>query len=196
MTGFSNDSGLRALWQGGDAALSTLPLDEIKRRAGEFGDTIRRRNRREYIAAGIVASVFTVYAIFLPGALIKLGSVLTAAGALVVAWQLARRTSAPDAEAEAADICAYYRARLVREEHMLARIGRWYLAPLAPGMLLFMAGQAVASGATTPMAFAPYLGFPLLLFGGVWWLNYRAAAFLRARIAGLDRTLNAKGDDR
>lgn len=196
MTDFYHDAGLRALWQNSEAALSPLPLDEIKRRAAQFGGTIQRRNRREYVAAGAVAIVFALYAVFLPGTLIKVGSVLTALGALVVAWQLAHRTSRPDPEAEAANVCTFYRARLVREEHMLARAGRWYLAPLAPGMLLFMAGQAAAAGATTLAGFAPYLAFPLLLFAGVWWLNHRAARQLRNWIAGLDHTATAQGDNR
>lgn len=195
MTEFSHDRELRALWRGSDAALTPLALDEVKRRAGDFGDGIQRRNRREYVAAAFVAVAFSIYAILLPGTLIKIGSLLTVIGALVVAWQLARRTSKPDATAEAADILAYYHARLVREEHMLSRVGRWYLAPLVPGMSLFMAGQAAASGAATAAAFIPYLAFPLLLFVGVWWLNHRAARLLRVRIAGLERMYAVKGDD-
>ena len=77
MTDFLQDAGLRALWQDSDAALSPLPLDEIKRRAAQLGDTIQRRNRREYVAAAIVVIAFALYAVILPGTMIKVGSALT-----------------------------------------------------------------------------------------------------------------------
>ncbi|WP_260583246.1 hypothetical protein [Sphingopyxis sp. PET50] len=109
-------------------------------------------------------------------------------------WQLARRTSRPDADAEAADVRAYYRARLVREEHMLARVGIWYLAPLVPGLVLFMTAQAIVTGMATPLGLALYAGLPLLLFAGVWLLNHRAAAMLRAQIDRIDRAAAPIGD--
>ncbi|OHD02392.1 MAG: hypothetical protein A2885_10815 [Sphingopyxis sp. RIFCSPHIGHO2_01_FULL_65_24] len=185
MTDFSDDARLHGLWQGGDDALAPLPLDEIKRRAARFGDIVQRRNRREYIAAAIVLAGFSLYAVILPGALLKTGSLLVIAGVLVVVWQLARRTSRPDADA--ADVRAFYRARLVREEHMLARVGLWYLAPLLPGLLTFMAGEAILLGRTDALGLTLFLVLPLLLFAGIWLLNHRAAAMLRARIDRIDR---------
>ena len=187
MTDFSDDARLHGLWQGGDAVLAPLPLDEIKRRAARFGDIVQRRNRREYIAAAIVLAGFSLYAVILPGALLKIGSLLVIAGVLVVVWQLARRTSRPDPDAEAADVRAFYRARLVREEHMLARVGLWYLAPLLPGLLTFMAGEAILLGRTDALGLTLFLVLPLLLFAGIWLLNHRAAAMLRARIDRIDR---------
>lgn len=188
MTDFSDDARLHGLWQGGDAVLAPLPLDEIKRRAARFGDIVQRRNRREYIAAAIVLAGFSLYAVILPGALLKIGSLLVIAGVLVVVWQLARRTSRPDPDAEAADVRAFYRARLVREEHILARVGLWYLAPLLPGLLTFMAGEAILLGRTDALGLTLFLVLPLLLFAGIWLLNHRAAAMLRARIDRIDRT--------
>ncbi|MGQ2931210.1 MAG: hypothetical protein ACT6Q3_12100 [Sphingopyxis sp.] len=187
MTDFSDDARLHGLWQGGDAVLAPLPLDEVKRRAARFGDIVQRRNRREYIAAAIVLAGFSLYAVILPGALLKIGSLLVIAGVLVVVWQLARRTSRPDPDAEAADVRAFYRARLVREEHMLARVGLWYLGPLLPGLLTFMAGEAILLGRTDAIGLTLFLVLPLLLFAGIWLLNHRAAAMLRARIDRIDR---------
>ena len=199
MTDFSNDSfsddgGLHALWQGSEPALAPLPLDEIKRQAGRFGDAVRRRNRREYVATALVVAVFAFYAAIFAEPLVKLGSLLIIAGALVVAWQLARRTSRPDPDAEAEDVSGYYRARLVREEHMLARVGRWYLAPFVPGLLLFLLGQAKASGMGGSLVFLLVVAFQLLVFGSIWILNRRAAAMLRARIARIDRAGTLQGD--
>ncbi|WP_326915096.1 hypothetical protein [Sphingopyxis chilensis] len=194
MTDFPEDKELHALWHGSQPAFEPLALDEIKRQAGRFGDAIRRRNRREYIATALVVAVFALYTAIFTEPLIKIGSLLVIAGALVVAWQLVRRTSRPDPDAEAEDISGYYRARLVREEHMLARVGRWYLAPFIPGLLVFLLGQAKASGMGGSLVFLLVVSFQLLVFGGVWMLNRRAAAMLRARIARIDRARTIEGN--
>lgn len=194
MTDDFDDRRLHGLWQHGDAALAPLPLDEVKRRAARLGRLVQRRNRLEYGAAAIVVAGFTLYAIVLPGLLLKLGSLLVIAGALVVVWQLASRTSRADLGAEAADVRGFYRARLVREEHMLARVGLWYLGPLLPGLLTFMTGQAVLLGRTDPLGLMLFLALPLLLFAGIWWLNRRAAAMLRAQIERIDRAHTLEGD--
>ena len=186
MTDYSDDMTLHTLWQSDTAAFDPMPVEEVRRRASRLGDIVARRNRREYMAATIVIAGFAVYAVVLPGLLFKLGSLLVIAGTLFVSWQLTRRTSRPDPAAEATDIRSYYRARLVREEHMLSRVGRWYLAPLLPGLLLFMTAQALNDrygmvGSTV------LIGGPLLLFGAIWLLNRRGAAMLRRQIARIDR---------
>lgn len=188
-----DDRSLRALWQSGAAEIAPLPIAEIKRRAGKLSDSIARRNRREYIAIGIVVAVFTLYAIVLPGYLLKLGSLLVIAGVVFVGWQLARRSSRPDPDAEAADVRTYYRARLVTEEHMLAGVGRWYLAPLIPGLAAFLAGIARVAN-LSPLSFTILVAAHALVFLGIWWLNRRTAAMLRDQIARIDDTLSSQGD--
>lgn len=191
----TDDKDLHRLWRSGDAAFAPLPLAEIKRRAATLDDRIARRNRREYVAVGVVVAIFALYAVVLPEPLLRIGSLLAIAGALVVAWQLACRTSRADPVAESADVRAFYRARLVTEEHMLARVGRWYLAPLVPGLATFLAGTAVASGLANPIGFAAVAALPALLFAGVWLLNRRAAAMLRGRIARLDAASPFEGEN-
>jgi len=188
-----DDLELRRLWQRGDAGLTPLPLAEVKRRAATFGDVVARRNRREYVAVAVVIVIFGVYAVLFPGLLLKLGSLLIMAGAAFVGWQLARRTSRPDPEAEIADIRSFYRARLVTEEHMLARVGRWYLAPLVPGLAAFLAGLVPAAH-LGPLGFALLVLAHAVVFLGIWLLNRRAAARLRAQIARLDATQSYEGE--
>lgn len=181
------------LWQRSDAALAPLALADIKHRADVLADRIARRNRREYAAAGIVVAVFAVYAVVFPAPLLKLGSLLVIAGTLFIAYQLARRTSRPDPEAEIADVRSYFRARLVTEEHMLARVGRWYLAPLVPGLAVFVAGLVPAAG-LTPLGATALVTAHIAAFAGIWLLNRRAAAMLRAQIERLDAATAAEGE--
>lgn len=191
MTELFDDDGLRGLWRQGDATLAALPLAEIKTRAATFDRAIGRRNRREYAATLFVAVIFGLYALILPGWLLKAGSLLVIAGGFVMAWQLSRRTSRPDPDAEAADIRAHYRARLVTEERMLASVGLWYLGPLFPGLAVFMAGLAAAGGFGSALGFAAFAAVPALILLGIWLLNLKAAAMLRKQIDRLDATAPA-----
>jgi len=179
-----NDDSLHSLWRQDGDALEPLPLAEVKLRATAFDRAIGKRNRREYIAAAFVTLIFGLYALILPGTLLKIGSLLVIAGSLVMVWQLARRTSRPDPAGEAADGRAYYRAQLVTEERMLAYVGLWYIGPLLPGLALFMASLAGQFGSA--LGFAAFTAVPALVMLGVWLLNRRAAAMLREQIARLD----------
>lgn len=179
-----NDDNLHSLWRQIDGALQPLPLAEVKSRATAFDRAISKRNRREYIATAFVTLIFGLYALILPGTLLKIGSLLIIAGGLVMAWQLSRRTSRPDPAAEAADVRAYYRTRLVTEERMLAYVGLWYIGPLVPGLALFMASLAGQFGSL--FGFAAFAAIPVLVMLGIWLLNRRAAAMLREQIARLD----------
>ncbi|MBY4636798.1 hypothetical protein K5P26_06545 [Sphingopyxis sp. XHP0097] len=181
---------LRAIWQSNEAELDALSLDAVRERAARLGSAVERRNRREYGAAAIVVVMFALYAAVLPGLLLKLGSLLTIAAALFVAWQLSRRTSRSNPDAEMCDIRAFYRARLAREEYMLARVGRWYLAPFVPGLGIFMAGQAKQAGTDGVAAWLFFAALPALVFLAIWLVNLRVAAKLRQQIARLDSYSN------
>ena len=179
-----NDDSLHSLWRQDGDALEPLPLAEVKSRAAAFDRAIDKRNRREYIATVFVILIFGLYALILPGTLLKIGSLLIITGGLVIAWQLSHRTSRPDPAGEAADVRAYYRARLVNEEHMLAHVGLWYIGPMLPGLALFMASLAGQFGSA--LGFAAFAAIPALVMLGIWLLNRRAAAMLREQIARLD----------
>lgn len=188
MTDIIDDDSLRSLWRQDDAMLAPLPLAEIKTRAAAFRRTIGKRNRREYIATAFVTLIFGLYALILPEPLLKIGSLLVIVGGFVMAWQLSRRTAQPDPVAEAADVRAYYRAQLATEERMLASVGLWYLGPLIPGLTVFMAGLARTGGFGSTLGFIAFAAIPVLVFLGIWLLNRRAAAMLRAQIDRLDAT--------
>lgn len=179
-----NDDSLRSLWRQDSDVLEPLSLAEVKSRATAFDRAIGKRNRREYIATVFVTLIFGLYALILPDMLLKIGSLLVIAGGFVMACQLSRRTSRPDPAGEAADVRAYYRARLATEERMLASVGLWYIGPLVPGLAIFMAGLASPLGSV--LAFAAFAAIPALVFVGIWLLNRRAAAMLREQIARLD----------
>jgi len=84
-------------WQKQPVENITMPLEEIRRRAGKFQHRIWWRNAREYAAIVVVVIVFGYYFKLVPGLVARAGAVMTIAGALFVAYQLHRRASSETA---------------------------------------------------------------------------------------------------
>ncbi|MCW3847312.1 hypothetical protein OF829_08665 [Sphingomonas sp. LB-2] len=178
-------------WQasGTDAALP--PLAEVRAGADRFHRLIRRRNAIEYAASVLVIGFFGFGA--LTGAIhdpiARAGAWLIILGTLAVVWQLHRRASAiqPPAADAARPILIHQRAQLVRQRDALAQVGLWYLAPFAPGLALMVLAPGIrhgigALGASAWIAVA----INAAVFGGIWWLNRRAARMLQRAIDDLD----------
>lgn len=85
---------LKILWRDQPTEDRPVTLDNIRKNADVFQTQIRRRNRREIAAAGVVLLVFGFYSWVLPGWMIKTGSLLVMVGTLWIVWQLRRRASA------------------------------------------------------------------------------------------------------
>ena len=62
------------------------------------------------------------------------------------------------------------------------------------GLLVCPLGQAKAGGMGGSLVFLVVGALQLLVFGGVWMLNRRAAAMLRDRIDRIDQVRNFEGD--
>jgi hypothetical protein len=179
-------------WQASVAEAPLPPLDDLRKGADLFYRRIRRRNRVEYSAAALVVLCFGAYCVLLPSLIARIGSLLVVLGTLFATWQLDRRASAiavPPAEA-ALPLVAHQRAQLVRQRDALASVGRWYLLPLVPGLAVMMIGPTIAGGpaALLNMGRGQIFGIlaAFLVFGGVWWLNRRAAKMLGKAIADID----------
>lgn len=180
----STDDDARSLWRGQALApLQPLPPQALVAQAGKLQRAVSRRNRRELIAAAFVVPVFLFYAWFFPHWLTKLGALLTVAGAGVLAWQLHVRASArPLPAALAGSLLQFHRGELVRQRDALRSVWRWYIAPLVPGMVLFLCGRQIEIGHWHP---GPFIGSALLM-GGVVLLNRYAARGLQRQIDALD----------
>lgn len=171
-----------------------MTIAEVRARAHAFQSRIRWRNWTEYAAAAFVIVFFGWTAASVPLPVMQIGAVLIMLGAVYVCWKLnalARAASKGAADA-ALSIAAFHRAELVRQREALRTVWRWYLAPFAPGMVVFLAGVAFAPELEAPLAakvgvFALGIGFVGAMFAAVAWLNARAVKQLDAEIAALDR---------
>jgi len=175
--------------------MTTMTLDQLQAHGAKFQSKVRQRNRREYAASAFVILIFSLYLIWFPAPLMRLGSLLIIAGTLLMMIQLRRRgsTQALVRSPLAADYITAYREQLVRQRDALRSVWLWYFGPFLPGLIAFMAGLSLGP---------PRLPWPLIagealltaaVFIGCVLLNRRGARQLQRRIEDLD-TLRQQTD--
>ncbi len=188
MTSFDD---LQTLWRTADDPPPPVDPDRIaalRSEAARFDRSIRWRDWRETAAAGIVAAAFG--GMWPDAPLVgRIGIVLAIAGAgLVVAWmwRAQRLCPRPAPDLTAAGALRIALGRVDVQIDLLRSILWWYLLPLTPGPLVFMAGVYLEVFAELPadpsLAVIAFLAAlcvaPFLIVGGVfgfiYWLNQRA----------------------
>lgn len=167
---------------------------ELAVRARSLARRTHIRDGLEYASGLIVMLVFACYWATAANALVAGGCALTLAGTLIVMMGLWRRRVRAPADAGAEVGVGYLRGLLASQRAALASVGRWYLAPLVPGLLLFLAGVWVQiaerrTPAAATVAIGLTLAFVLVIFALILVANRRAAASLAAEIATLDREI-------
>ena len=184
---------VRQAWQASAADAALPALDTVRAGADAFYRRIRLRNAVEYAACVLVVVMFSAMAAFAPMPLTaRIGAGLVVAGTLLVAWNLRRLASAipPPEAASAFPILVHQRAQLVRQRDALARVWLWYLLPMVPGLMLILFAPVFERGLATLLMMRAGtmigIGINFLVFGGVWWLNHRAARMLQKTIDEID----------
>jgi hypothetical protein len=94
-------------------------------------------------------------------------------------------------EALAMPALAFLRDQLMRQRDALAGVWRWYLAPLVPGMALFIAATYRAMRTAMPTGaaiagIAPSIIVIVAIFVAIHFINRAAARRLDREIAALD----------
>lgn len=175
-----------------------MSLADIHTRAQRFQSRIRMRNIFEYGASAIVIGAFAWIGYLVPDAVVKTGAALVILGTLYVCWQLfvRARAASGDAAARGLSWADFHRAELVRQRDALKSVLTWYLAPFAPGMIVFVLGVAFApmAGLAFPAALGialSGLGFIAMIFFAVWALNQWAAQKVQTEIDAVDRMRGA-----
>lgn len=171
-----------------------MSLADIRARATRFQARIRWRNATEYAASIFVIGCFGWFAITIPSPIVQLGAAMIVLGTLYVCWKLytlARAKTAGETD-QAQAWAEFHRSELQRQRTALDTVWRWYLAPLAPGLLVFLAGATFAPDSPAPLParailFGLSVCFAGAVFAGVAWLNKQAVKTLDREIAALDQ---------
>lgn len=176
---------LRAAWSAQTVELPRFSPEELQGAARRFDRVIWRRNLIELAAGALVVGTFGWMGWEAEG-WGRLGALLTVAGAVFAVGTLLVRGT-PRGEV-AGDCLRWRREELIRQRDLLASVWRWYLMPLVPGqvVLLVAIGAEVVAvpGGTWVVAWAACV--VLVVFGGVGWMNRRAAAALQRELDELE----------
>ena len=153
----------------------------------KFVCEIRRRNRREVVAALLLLPVFGLYAMNSPpGSLAFWGHVLIALGIFFVLGMMSLVASLKSelTQHPASDL-AFWRDEMLRQARLLRLVPLWYIAPILPG-LTFVLWPTVLHvwKQTNPIDNAIEAAALLIIvtiLGAVWWLNSRASDQLKRK---------------
>ncbi|KQY35746.1 hypothetical protein ASD21_01240 [Caulobacter sp. Root1455] len=168
-----------------------MSLAEIHQKARTLKSKVLWRNVREYAASVVVILFFAPVLLHRESWMMQAGAALIIAATIFVGWQMHRRTgmgAIPEAGEALRD---FHRQTLIRQRDALRSVGRWYMAPFAPGMVLLMMGRWFQSHVEGRSLAMDHLGillasaFVVLVFGGVWWLNQLGAKRLQKQIDAL-----------
>jgi Flp pilus assembly protein TadB len=177
---------IKSLWQNQRVEPVQMSLEELRQKTEKFQRRIRKRNFREYAAAALVLGAFSYYFWKLPH--VQLGSALIIAGTLYVVYQLHHRGAAKTVPASLGlgNCLDFHRGELERQRDLLRGIWKWYLLPLVPGLLAFVAVPTLHLPPRLWIRGLPFLLLCGAVFYAVWILNQRAAEKLQRQINELN----------
>lgn len=178
-------------WQAAGDADPTLSDEEllglVKERSEAFDKKIRRRDRREGIAAALVFLFFSLQLLD-PSWVVRIGALVVMGSSAFVYWTLRRARTGhapPTPEKPVAEAIQAEREKVEEQIRLLEGVLWWYIAPLAVGLLMVVAGNAGLSWFTLG-----YGTFVLAVGAGVYYLNWREVRTnLRPRRDELTRLL-------
>lgn len=184
---------LQTLWAEQKEEPFAMSIADIHVRSARFQSRVRNRNWRELIVAAFMVVTFGWIGWIAPDVIVRIGAGLIIAGLIYVSVALNTKARAGSAgDLAAANTWAdFYRDELERQYVALRDVWRWYLAPLVPGLVVFLVGASLTPANPTPffakaIVLAFSLAFAAAVFAGVFWINQIGARQLKAEIDKLD----------
>jgi hypothetical protein len=163
-------------WQSqepGKVAMSDSDILALVRRKSQLFDAnIRRRDWRE-IGVMIVVMVFMAPAALQPSWMTRLGTLIILCGCGLIYWKLrsARRSHPVSVAMPLVELLHAERAKIDAQITLLESVLWWYIAPIAVGAVLIVAGTSGATWFTLG-----YTIFVVAVSLGIYVLNRRTAS--------------------
>lgn len=179
---------IQALWKRQPTTVPEVDMDMIKKNANRFHNQILLRNLSEWLACAFLVVCFTVVALDADFHVVsRVGAILNALGAALVGHRLmldGRLKKMPDAAQDTQGYLAAYRNNVLQQAQLTHDVWRWYLAPLSPGLIVFMVGVMLAEPASWTLVVPIMLGIAAA-FVGIHFLNRLAAKKMREKVEEL-----------
>ena len=188
---------MRAQWQQQDAATRVPDIRLLEQRDDALRATLKRRDRRETIAAVVVAAVFAINLPFAVAAgdwwRFAFALLLVASAAVTPRVLCMARGQGGDSAADVTLLQSLRgrHAHARAQARLLEWAGLWYVAPMTVGLV----GLTLSVSGTTPLAIG-YVVLVLAFSAFVAWLNWHVARrLLRPHAAQLQAQIDALSAD-
>ena len=153
----------KACWQSqeqlaGVAMSDSQLLEMVREKSRAFDAKIRKRDLREILVM-VVCAPFVLVTLLRPSSWVaRAGAVLVLAGCAFIYWKLRRARRAGDRAAAGAalsltEVLRAQRAKVDAQIDLLESVLWWYIAPLAIGAVMVVAGALGITGFTIVYAF-------------------------------------------
>ncbi len=189
----SDDSVIHSIqetWQAQTKEDEMIALADLQKKMGSFRKKILRRNWIEYGGVPVITIIFGGLALHYGGTLFVMGCAAIIAGVLIGVSYL-RKHGSPLSIPQDATLVEYvrcHRAELTRQRDLLRSAPLWYVGPILPGMVLFLAGaqENGVIGANEPPVEARLVVVVVVFSVAIVWNLYKAHTFQK-EIDALDQ---------
>src|ERR1039458_6973482 len=130
-----------------------MSVEVLQERSGRLSRKVAARKWSETIAGSLSMVPLGALGLWASTPLLRLSCALLVVGEAIVIvgmWRVSAMAPAPSG-ASTQDLLSFYRGELGRERDRLWTIVRWYLAPVAPGIVLLPFGVYAALGISSPV---------------------------------------------
>ncbi len=182
------DDPIRAMWRGQKAKeIPEMSLEVLQERSGRLASKVAVRKWSETVAGSLSMVALGAWGLLASTPLLRLSCALLVVGEAIVIvgmWRVSAKTPAPSS-ASTQDLLSFYRGELGRERDRLRDIARWYLAPVAPGIVLFPFGVYAALGISSLLVTAVTLVSTALTYVIIVALHRRSAQRIARELESL-----------
>ena len=151
-----NDDPIKALWRAQSTEVPAMSVSYVRHRTGELHRTFRIRSWLEQGAGLLALAGCLVVMLMAPHPWVQSAAALILIGVAYGMWQWRRRTASfrTDPSESSAASLSFYKRELERKRDIHRTLWRWYVLPMAPGVVAMLSwnffGDPQTRGTSAP----------------------------------------------